>query len=107
MPRGWAGKPMGTRQYCGHSKVAGAAAGWLVCSQYCGWVGVCRACLAEWGLPVPQGVPWAMCPEHWALVQSGQYRCVDGYVVPVEFEEVLHDGTCGEQHEVAGVVPVE
>ena len=76
------------------------AAGWLVCGQGCGWVGVCYTCLAEVGLCVPQAVPWAVCSRHWAWVESGHYRCVDGYVVPVEMEVV--GGEDDEVFEEAG-----
>ena len=100
MPKGWGGKPIGTRWICNHRKVPGMAAGWLVCGQFCGWAGVCRTCLAELGLGLPQEVPWAVCSRHWAWVESKQYRCVDGYVVPVE---VVGDGV----YEEAGGMPVE
>ncbi len=83
------------------------AFGWLVCTASCGWIGVCRECLVEVGAVVPQEVPWAVCSRHWKFVESGQYRCVDGYVVPVEVVEALRAETCGEVNEEAGEVPVE
>lgn len=84
MAKGWASKPTGTRWACNHGKLPGMAVGWLVCEYLCGWAGVCRACLVEAGLIVPQEVPWAVCSRHWAKVETGQCKCVDGYVVPVE-----------------------
>lgn len=87
-------------QWCNHEKVSGTAAAWLVCREYCGWVGVCRSCLVELGLAVPQGVPWAVCSRHWVGVKSGKSRCVDGYVVAVE--EVFVDDEEDEMYEEAG-----
>jgi hypothetical protein len=64
--------------YCRHA-VESVAPGYFVCFCGCGYRGVCRHCVPD----APLDIPWTLCAEARALVQSGQARCEEGYVYGV------------------------
>ena len=53
--------------------------GYWVCRCGCGCTVVCRGCVPH-ASPM---VPWRLCRVHRAMVQAGQVRCENGYLVPV------------------------
>jgi hypothetical protein len=61
--------------YCRHA-VESVAPGYFACFCGCGYRGVCRHCVPQ----APLDIPWTLCDEARALVQSGQARCEEGYV---------------------------
>ena len=54
-----------------HAEQRSTVPGYFVCLCGCGYVGVCRHCVPD----APAALPWKVCDEAWALVQSGQARC--------------------------------
>jgi hypothetical protein len=60
-------------------KVVSLVPGYFVCQCGCGYVGVCRPCVPQ----APSCLPWTLCEEAKALVQSGRARCEEGYVYAV------------------------
>jgi hypothetical protein len=64
--------------YCRHA-VESMASGYFACFCGCGYRGVCRHCVPN----APLDIPWMLCDEARALVQSGQARCEDGYVYAI------------------------
>ena len=64
--------------YCRHA-VESVAPGYFACFCGCGYRGVCRHCVPH----APLELPWMLCDEAKALVQSGQARCEEGYVYAI------------------------
>ncbi len=52
------------------------APGWFTCYCGCGSVGVCRHCVPN----APVWVPWQLCQVAQLLIESGQYRCREGWL---------------------------
>ena len=55
--------------WCGHKKVPALLAGWLVCAEGCGYVGVCRQCVPS----APVDAPQCLCDVHLRLLRVGPY----------------------------------
>ena len=64
--------------YCRHA-VESVAPGYFTCFCGCGYRGICRHCVPN----APANIPWVLCDEAKALVESGQARCEEGYVYAI------------------------
>jgi hypothetical protein len=64
--------------YCRHA-VQSITPGYVVCSCGCGYLGVCRHCVPD----APVHIPWTLCDEAKARVQSSRARCEEGHVYVV------------------------
>src|SRR5260370_42071993 len=61
--------------YCRHT-VGSVAPGDFACYCGCGYRGGCRHCVPH----APVDIPWILCAEAKALVESGQARAEEGHV---------------------------
>jgi hypothetical protein len=60
-----------------HHAVESLVPGYFACHCGCGYRGVCRHCVPD----APSHIPWKLCDDAWALVQSGQALCDgEGYI---------------------------
>lgn len=59
-----------------HQVTPSLMAGYFLCLCGCGYVGVCRHCVPS----ASSHLPWLLCDEAKALVQSGRARCAEGFV---------------------------
>ena len=59
-----------------HQITPSPVAGYFLCWCGCGYIGVCRHCVPS----APAHLPWMLCDEAKAVVQSGRTRCEEGFV---------------------------